>query len=218
MAFFRAHIEAESQLISAAVEEQEHEKRRAAGLPDADDIDSSPTDWDDGGGILAATSAMLAKAPSKYKTASPKSSPRAQLVLSDRKQMEARDQQLVERKKALRTRQLELGRLQSSWDVRLRGPATSQPDPVSQQGSRRSTPACAVNGALNEAFSHAKEESEIELEEADTQTQARLTALATLDTCWDEWRKWRLAKLHSELGKRAGTPLTFTVQAKPRYM
>ena len=206
MALFRVHIEAESQLISAAVEEQEHETRRAAGSPDPDDIDSSPTDWHDGGGILAAASAMLAKAPAKYKTASLKSSPRAHLGLSDRKQMEARHQQLEERKTALRTRQLELGRLQNLWDMRLRGPATSHPDPVSQQGSRRSTPGFAVNEALNEMSLHAREESEIELQVADRQTQARLTALATLDTCWDEWRRWRRAKLHSELGKRAGTP------------
>ena len=138
-----AQLEVESHLISAAVEEHEHEKRRAAGLDDegqAEETDSSPTDWDGGGGILAAASAMLAKMPANFKAASPTSSPRVAASGSvdgdDASLSEARDRELKRRKKALRTRQLELGRVRHVRDVRLRRPVTGE-TPFSPQGSPR---------------------------------------------------------------------------------
>ena len=215
---YRVQLEAESQLISAAVEEHEHEKERAGGFVDQDDIDSSPTDWHDGGGIVAATSAMLAKAPAKYKTASPTSSPRAELDASDRGRREARDQELDKRKKALHTRQLELGRLRTLCDVRLGGAETREPESSSPRHSPRSTQSpggCSTSGmntpgstanGLSSSHDTADPEVEQEAAAADSQIKAQFTALSTLNNRWDEWRTWRRAKLLSELGKRAGMP------------
>ena len=200
---FRAQLEVESQLISAAVEEHEHEKERAAGLAGTDEIDSSSTDWDGGGRIVAAASAMLAKAPANYKTGSP----RTGVGLSDYTGTEARDRELDERKQALLTRKLELGRLQKLCDVRLRSVAIQQHDAGSPQSSPRSARSWGSNPASgSDASTDGRDESEFELEAADKQIEAQFTALITLDARWDEWRTWRRAKLHSELGKRAGMP------------
>jgi hypothetical protein len=203
---FRAQLEVESQLISAAVEEHEHEKERAAGLADTDEIDSSSADWNGGGRIVAAASAMLAKAPANYKTASPTSSPRAEVSLSDYSRAEVRDRELDERKQALLTRKLELGRLQKLCDIRLRRAATPRHDAGSPQSSPRSARSRGHLTSGSNTFTHGRDENEGELDEADKQVEAQFAALATLNARWDEWRTWRRAKLHSDLGKRAGMP------------
>ena len=207
-----AQLEAERQLILAARDEHEHEKHRASGFQDPDDVDSSPTDWDDGGGILAAASAMLAKAPQRHKAASPTGSPRLGDVARDL-ELE-RDVELENRRKALRVWQLELERLRKQRDVRLRRPLTGEPGSLSSPrsvrsygGSSRSIASprsvASYHSGATSPRSLDNEEDE-EATDADAEMERSFKALASLVGAWDDWLRWRRAKVRAAVGKRAG--------------
>ena len=206
-----AQLEVESHLILAARDEHEHEKQRASGFEQPDDGDSSPTDWNGGGGILAAASAMLAKAPQSFKTASPKSSPRPRDLAEGISAMEARDLELENRRKALRVRQLELERLRNQRDVRLREPGSPRsPRSVRSYGDHYSgspgspRSVASFHSGATSPHSLANEEDQ-EAADADAEMERLYRALASLVAAWDDWLTWRRAKVRAAVGKRAGT-------------